>query len=159
MVRQDPGARDMPEAVLGLMPLCQTVSYLLLPDVVYRCSGDPFGQMLHAMGDTGFCFAAAKASPGALARLGALRTEGGRVIAYEDKPAVPGMYDCAWGILGFHGFHGEDGLDLIRSSTAGERPVVTEEPLCGSPVTWLDSFRDCGTWESYREETGGSVLH
>jgi hypothetical protein len=156
LVRQDPGARDMPDAVLRLAPLLQAVSFLLLPDALYECSADLYGQMLAAMDETGFCFAAAKTPD--LARLGALRTQDGQVVAYEDKPGFPGAYDCAWGALGFYGRKGMAGLELIRASAAREyQGPVTDLPLAGSPVVWLDGFRDCGTWPDYAAVFGDHV--
>lgn len=152
-VRQDPAARDMTEAVLALEPWLGYVNVLLLPDVLYRAPGGAVTELALKAVSCGFAFAAVKAGPGQVAASGALRVDGGRVAAYEDKPADPSGYDAAWGMLAFGGRgFGTAGLRLVAGSAARTRSgPVTDPPVLNAPVTWLDSMTDCGTWENYCE--------
>jgi dTDP-glucose pyrophosphorylase len=148
---QDPAARDMPEAVLALEPWLGYANVLLLPDVIYSWTGDPVTEAAVKAASFGFAFAAVKAGPDEIRAAGALRLDGDRIAAYEDKPADPSGYDALWGMLAFSsGAAGLDGLRLIAASTARtlEGPV-TDWPLLHAPVTWLDGFRDCGTWDAW----------
>jgi hypothetical protein len=147
-VRQDPDARDLPDAVRCLEPWLGSITIVLLPDVLYSCTGDVLAQIGDRLLEDSFCFAAAVKPEEELGALGALRTRDDHVVAYEDKPDVPGLYDSAWGMLGFSGTDGLAGLDLVTASTLRQvRGPVTA--LQGTPVVWIDGFRDCGTWDSY----------
>lgn len=153
-VRQDPDTRDMPDAVRCLEPWLGSITILMLPDVIYSCTGDVLSRIGDRLLESGFCFAAAPKPEEELGALGALRTRDDHVVAYEDKPDVPGIYDSAWGMFGFSGPDGLAGLDLITASTLRQvRGPVTA--LQGTPVVWLDDFRDCGTWDSYQRARDG----
>jgi hypothetical protein len=153
-VLQDPDAADMPDAVLALEPWLGYANVLLLPDVIYEASGDPVTEVAGKASGYGFAVAAAPAGPGQIAHLGALAVEDDRVAAYEDKPADPSRYTAAWGMLGFSGSsYGTAGLSQIAESTVRTREgPVTDPPVRGAPVIWLDGFRDCGTWDAYLAE-------
>jgi hypothetical protein len=153
-VRQDPAARDMPEAVLSLEPWLGHVNVLLLPDVIYHASGDPVTELAVKASSYGFAVAAVKAGPEQITCAGALAVRDDRIAAYEDKPADPSWYDALWGMLAFT--CGEFGLDAMRAvaeSTSRDRAgPIAEPPLLHAPVIWLDGFRDCGTWDAYLAE-------
>ena len=153
-VRQDPEAPDMTEAVLALEPWLGYVNVLLLPDVIYGWAGDPVGEAAEAAVSYGFAMAAVKAGPEQVRHAGALRTANGRVTAFEDKPADPAGYEALWGMLAFtNGSFGLDGLRLVAASASKAHPgPVTDPPVRGAPVTWLQGFRDCGTWDRYLAE-------
>jgi hypothetical protein len=159
MIRQDPSADSMPAAVQALKPWLANVNIILLPDVIYEPYGSPLAEIASHTEASGCCFGAAKMHPDDLRRLGALKTTpDARVLAYEDKPHLPGGYDSAWGILGFSGdSRGMEMLYQVQHSTRRSVSVVTE-PVLGSPVVWLEGFRDCGTWESYRAEFSAQYL-
>jgi hypothetical protein len=153
LARQDQDASDMPGAVLALEPWLGESNVLLLPDVIYEFTGDPVTEVSRQAREHGFCFGAAPFPREALAQLGALATSGFHVTAYQDKPGQPEHYDSAWGMLGFSGQRGLDGLKLIAMSTAGTMAgPLRLPPLEGAPVVQLRGFRDCGTWASYRAE-------
>lgn len=152
-VVQDPGAADMPDAVLALAPwLSPAANVLLLPDVIYEWSGDPVTEIAAKASSYGFAVGAVKAASDEIAAAGALRVGGDRIAAYEDKPADPSAYDALWGILGFSGgSFGLGALRLIADSTSRRvTGPVTDPVLRGAPVTWLDGFTDCGTWDRWR---------
>jgi hypothetical protein len=160
-VRQAEGARDMPEAVLALEPWFAAANVLLLPDVIYSWHGDPVTEITAKVADHGFAAAAAKAGPEEIRSAGALRIgDLGQVEAYEDKPADPAGYNALWGMLAFSSMpHGLSGMRLIAESTSRARTgPVTERPVRGAPVTWLDGFRDCGTWDAYLAEVRRSLV-
>jgi hypothetical protein len=156
-VLQDPAARDMTGAVLALEPWLGDANVLLLPDVIYSWTGDPVTGVAPEASGCGFAVAAAPAGPAQVTRLGALAVTAGRVAAYEDKPADPSGYGAAWGMLGFsRGPDGMAGLRLVAESAGRTREgPVTDPPVRGAPVTWLDGFRDCGTWDAYLAEVRG----
>lgn len=156
-VVQDRAARDWPDAVLRLEAwLSPHANVLLMPDAIYTRTGDPAGEVAAGAAAHGFAFGAVKAGSGEIETAGALRTGGGRVQAYEDKPADPDGYDALWAILGFSGgTYGLDGLRLIADSTARRTlGPVTHPVLSAAPVTWLDGYADCGTWERYAARFG-----
>jgi len=158
-VVQDPQAQDMPDAVLRLGPwLSRSANILLLPDVAYSCTGDPVTGIAMKAAASGFAFGAVKASPDGIAAAGALRITSDRVEAYEDKPGDPSGYDALWGILGFSGGqYGLDGLRVIAASTSRTAQGPLSAPvLRAAPVTWLDGFADCGTWERYSAQFLGA---
>jgi hypothetical protein len=158
-VVQDTDAQDMPDAVLRLEPwLSLTANILLLPDVVYSCTGGPVTGIAVKAAAFGFAFGAVKASLEGIAAAGALRITGDRVAAYEDKPGDPSRYDALWGILGFSGGqYGLDGLRVIAASTSRTAKGPLAAPvLRAAPVTWLDGFADCGTWERYSAQFLGT---
>lgn len=152
-VVQDPDAADWPDAVLKLAPwLSPAANVLLLPDVIYSWTGDPVTEIAAKASSSGFAAGAVKAGSDEIAAAGALRIEGDRITAYEDKPADPCAYNALWGILGFSGgSFGLDALRLVADSTSRRREgPVTAPGLRQAPVTWLDGFTDCGTWDRYR---------
>lgn len=153
-VLQDPAARDWPDAVLALGPWLGYANVLLLPDVIYTWTGDPVTELAVKASDYGFAVAAVKAGPDQIATAGALRIDGDRIAALEDKPAGPSGYDALWGMLGFScGEFGLDALRLIAASVSREHAgPVTDPPVLHAPVTWLDGFTDCGTWDAYLAE-------
>jgi len=156
-VTQDPAAPDMTEAVIALTPWLGYVNVLLLPDVVYGWAGDPVGEVAAEAVSYGFAAAAVKAGPGQIRQAGALRTENDRIAAFEDKPPDPSGYDSLWGMLAFSSStFGMDALRLVAASASKARTgPVTAPPVRLAPVTWLQGFRDCGTWDAYRAELAG----
>jgi hypothetical protein len=156
-VLQDLTAPDMTEAVMALGPWLGHASVLLLPDVIYSWAGDPVTETATAAVSYGFAVAAVKAGPDQIRDAGALRVDGGRVAAYEDKPADPSGYGALWGMLAFtSGSFGMDGLRLVAASASRSiAGPVTSPPVRGAPVTWLAGFRDCGTWDRYLAELRG----
>ena len=55
-----------------------------------------------------------------------------------------------------NGTFGLDGLRLVADSASRRREgPVTSPPVRGAPVTWLQGFRDCGTWDGYLAELRG----
>lgn len=150
-VVQDRDAPDMTEAVIALGPWLGHANVLLLPDVIYSWAGDPVTEAATAAVSYGFAMAAVKAAPDQIRDAGALQVDGDRVAAYEDKPADPSGYDALWGMLAFtSGTFGMDGLRLVAASASKARTgPVTDPPVRGAPVTWLQGFTDCGNWERY----------
>ena len=154
---QDPSAPDLAEAVIALQPWLGYANVLLLPDVIYGWAGDPVTEVASEASSYGFAVAAVKAGAGQIRQAGALRVAGDRIEAYEDKPADPSGYDSLWGMLAFsNGTFGVDGLRLVAASASRARKgPVTDPPVWGAPVTWLQGFRDCGTWDGYLAEMRG----
>lgn len=158
-VRQDGDARDMSDALLKLEPWFSQVNVLLLPDAVYAYHGDPLAQVTAKLAASDFCFGACTLPPQALTRLGALRTERGHVLAYEDKPPAAEGYDSAWVMLGFTGGGGISGLSLLAGSALRQvKGAVTQAPVLHAPVVMLDGYRDCGSWDSWLSEVAGPPL-
>jgi hypothetical protein len=156
-VRQDPAAPDMAEAVLALSPWLGYANVLLLPDVAYGWAGDPVTELAAAAVSYGFAAAAVKAGPDQIRTAGALNVQADRIAAFEDKPEDPSGYNALWGALAFtSGSYGLDGLRLVAESASRRRTgPVTDPPVLHGPVTWLQGFRDCGTWENYLAEVSG----
>jgi hypothetical protein len=150
-MRQDPGMAEWPGAVMALGPLLGDVNVLLLPDVLYSWAGDPVTELAVAAEGHGFAVAAVKAAPEQIVTSGALRVEDGRIAAHEDKPVDPEGYEAAWGMLGFtRDGNGPAAMRLLSASlTRKHDGPVTEPPLAGAPVTWIDGWHDCGTWDRY----------
>jgi len=150
-VVQDPDAPDMTEAVIALGPWLGHANVLLLPDVIYSWAGDPVTEAATAAVSYGFAVAAVKAGPDQIRDAGALRVEDDRVAAFEDKPADLAGYNALWGMLAFtSGNFGMDAMRVVAASASKARTgPVTEPPVWGAPVTWLQGFTDCGTWERY----------
>lgn len=146
MVRQHRYSSDMADAVIRLMPWFGDVNILMLPDVIYQVKSEPIGELSALTGEYGFALAAARRE--SVKDLGALSVaQDDTVRAYQDKPVNSAPYNAAWGMVGFSGPVGIAGLRVMASSVtrlrAGRPPVV------GAPVVWLESFRDCGTWDGY----------
>jgi hypothetical protein len=157
--RQDPRIAEWSGAVMALGSLLGDVNVLLLPDVLYSWAGDPVTELADAAAGHGFAVAAVKAGPEQITTAGALRIEDGRIAAHEDKPVDPEGYDALWGMLGFtRDGDGPAAMRLLSASiTRKHDGPVTEPPLAGAPVTWLDGFTDCGTWDRYYDAFSSHV--
>lgn len=151
-VRQHKYAPDWPDAVLRLEPWLSAVNVVMLPDASYGFSGDILGTLADATRDHGFAFAATRLPGEDLKSLGALRVvQDDTVAAHEDKPANPSPYNAAWGMLAFAGSRlGMQGMRVISNCLS--HGGAARPPVIGAPVTWLDSYRDCGTWVGYTSE-------
>lgn len=158
-VRQSVRAVDMSDAIIELSPWFGEANVLLLPDAIYEFTGDHFiAQVAAHAKEHGMSYGAVYDPPD-LRRLGALRVDRdhNRVLAYENKPLnpEPSFYNAAWTAMGWSGKRGTRGIDLMHKSCMREidGPVYSE-PIHGAPVTWVNDYRDCGTWESYQREIG-----
>lgn len=155
MVRQHRYSSDFPDAVIRLEPWLGDVNILLLPDAVYEFTGDPAGQLAGLAAESGFAVAAARVPPEEISRAGALAVAQDNLVrAYQDKPSDPSPFNAVWGMLGFSGKIGMAGLRVIAASTV--RQGQGKPPVVGAPVLWLDGYRDCGTWDSYKQERENS---
>lgn len=147
-VRQDKYAADWPDGVLRLEPWLGPVNILVLPDAAYAAPSHAVEQLAEQAQTAGIAFGAARMSPEVLRSLGALAVaQDDTVRLYEDKPSSPERYNAAWGLIGFSGKIGLTGMRVIADST--RRQGTCKPPVAGAPVTWLDEWRDLGTWESY----------
>lgn len=152
-VAQPPEVSDFGTAILGLEQWFGACNVVLLPDGAYDKGpiGDPVLRVAEMAARSGFAFGAAIVPPERVSKLGALKVRLGRVEQYAEKPADPAPYNAAWTMLGFSGGHyGITGLELVRlAMNTGE--TIVSPPVKGAEVAMISGYRDCGTWEGYRE--------
>lgn len=155
MVKQHRDTREMPEAVLKLIPWVEGAGILMLPDVVYDAPPDTLSKLRLLTLIKGFAVAASEKPAEALRSGGALRIQSGTVVAYEEKPEHPEPYNAAWGLLGFHGAAGLAGMQVMQQ--VARKTGLAREPFIGAPVISMPGWRDCGTWGSYIKEINGDA--
>jgi UTP-glucose-1-phosphate uridylyltransferase len=152
-VRQDRYAADWPDGVLKLQPWWGDVNVVLLPDSVYEASGLIVERLAAlAQGSSGFALGVVRMPPEALKRYGAVTVvQDDTVRFYEDKPEHPERFNAAWGMLAFaNNNFGVMAMQIIADST--RKQGVCKSPVVGSPVIWLNGWRDLGAWDTYSAE-------
>jgi dTDP-glucose pyrophosphorylase len=150
-VRQHRYAADWPDGVLRLESWLGEVNVVLLPDSAYDASALVVEQLAAQARATGFALGVVRMPAESLRRFGAVTViQDDTVRFYEDKPDHPERFNAVWGMLAFSGEIGLLGMRVIANST--RRQGVCKPPVVGAPVTWLDGWRDLGTWEAYSAE-------
>lgn len=87
--------------------------------------------------------------PGVLRHLGALRVEGGRVTAFQDKPVRDiGRFNGFWGCYGFRQEYGKSLYDFLIQSVHHRSVSLEAQPFYPVGVVPLHSYQDLGTWET-----------
>jgi len=103
-----------------------------------------------ALGDFKVVFGSvACADPNVLKSLGAMRVEGGRVTAFQDKPVqdIDG-FNSFWGCYGFRGEFGKSLYGFLIQSVHHRAVSLEAQPFYPVGVVPLHSYLDLGTWES-----------
>lgn len=87
--------------------------------------------------------------PGVLRHLGAMRVEGERVTAFQDKPTRDiGRFNSFWGCYGFRGEYGKSLYDFLIQSVDHRAVSLENQPFYPVGIVPLHSYGDLGTWET-----------
>ncbi|MCP5102088.1 MAG: hypothetical protein GY950_01850 [bacterium] len=90
--------------------------------------------------------------PGVLKNLGAVKTEGDRVTAFQDKPSQHlDRFNGFWGCYGFRKDYGKTLYEFLIQSVHHEPVVLEEQPFYPVGAVPLHSYRDLGTWETINQ--------
>lgn len=161
LVRQDEKC-ELPDGIMSLKPwLSPAANVVLLPDAVYHwdeygygMGNDPVTDVARKAMSYGFAFGVAQGPPEQIASMGALYVKDDRVIRYADKPGDAEDFNSFWVMLAFNGGKfGLQGMEQIRFGTF-TKAEISVPPLACAPVTWIEGYRDCGTWENLEAEWG-----
>lgn len=87
--------------------------------------------------------------PEILKNLGAMRVEGSRVTAFQDKPSQDShSYNSFWGCYGFRKEYGKSLYEFLIQSVHHEAVSFKAQPFYPVGAVPLYSYQDLGTWES-----------
>lgn len=154
---------EWPGSVYSVSDLSEN-NLVLLPDSCLRLSEGPscgdvtcfdgkgktlVELVLEALREYGVVFGSVQnTDPHILKHLGAMKVEGGGIIAFQDKPSQHlELYNSFWGCYAFRGIHARALYDFLIQSVRHQPVSLQEQPFYPVGAVPLHSYRDLGTWE------------
>lgn len=156
---------EWPGSVYSAAGTFSAFNLVLLPDSCLRLRGERSYDMdncfneegktlvelvSEALGNFKVIFGGVACSnPDVLKNLGAMRVEGGRVTAFQDKPSqdIDG-FNRFWGCYGFRREYGKSLYEFLMQSVHHQPVSLEDRSFYPVGVVHLHSYRDLGTWES-----------